>query len=137
VTVPALVDEATKKSGLVWVTPAGGSRAHPVWHLWHGGRLYVVTGGLEQPLPLGDPPATRAVVAVRSKDKQADRLVEWVAEVDRVEPGSAGWDEVVPLLHAKRLNARDGEDQPLRWARESVLLRFTPTGETLPVLPAR
>jgi hypothetical protein len=133
VTVPALVDEATKKSGLVWVTLQDETRPHPVWHLWHDGRMYVVTGGLEQPLPLGEPPAVRAVVAVRSKDKQADLLVAWVAEVDRVAPRTALWDEVVPLLHAKRLNARDGEDQPLRWAQESAVLRFTPTGETLPL----
>jgi len=72
---------------------------------------------------------------VRSNATQADRVVTWVADVSPVAPGSPLWDEVVPLLHAKRLNAPDGEEQPQRWARESVVLRFTPTGETLPLAP--
>ena len=124
-----LIEEATRRSGVVWVTPDGSERAHPVWHLWHDGAMYVVTGGLEQPLPAAD----RARVTVRSKDRQADRLVTWVADVVPVPPDSELWAEVVPLLHANRLNAPDGEEQPLRWARESVVLRFRPTGETVPI----
>ena len=130
--VPALVEEATRRSAVVWVTPDGADRAFPVWHLWHEGRAYVVTGGLEQPLP-GGATAQRAVVLVRSKAKQNDRLVQWVADVDPVLPGTPEWDEVVPLLHAKRLNPPDGDAQPARWARESVVLRLTPTGELVPV----
>jgi hypothetical protein len=126
-----LIEEATRRSGVVWVTPDGSDHAQPVWHLWHDGAMYVVTGGIEQPLNEGQPVASRATVTVRSNATQADRLVTWVAEVSPVEPGSERWDEVVPLLHAKRLNAPDGEDQPARWARESTVLRFTPTGETL------
>jgi hypothetical protein len=124
-----LIEEATRRSGVVWVTPEGNERAHAVWHLWHDGAMYVVTGGLEQPLP----PTQRATVTVRSKDRQADRLVTWVADVAPVPPDSELWAEVVPLLHTKRLNAPDGEEQPQRWARESVVLRFTPTGETVPI----
>jgi hypothetical protein len=45
-----------------------------------------------------------------------------------VEPGTAGWDDVVPALANRRLNAADGVDLPARWARESVLYRFTPAG---------
>ena len=126
-----LIEEATRRSGVVWVTAEGAERAQPVWHLWHDGAMYVVTGGLEQPLT----ETPRATVIVRSNATQADRVVTWVADVSRVEPDSARWDEVVPLLHAKRLNAPDGEAQPQRWARESRVLRFTPTGETLPVTP--
>jgi hypothetical protein len=37
----------------------------------------------------------------------------------------------VPLLHATRLNAPDGEDQPHRWARDSLVLCLTPTGELI------
>jgi hypothetical protein len=129
-----LVETATRKSGLVWVSAEGSSTAAPVWHLWHDGAMYVVTGGLEQPLP--DLPTGRAVVAVRSKERQADLLVRWVAEISAVDPGTPAWDEVVPLLHAGRLNAPDGEEQPARWARDSRVLRFAPTGEQLPVSPA-
>jgi hypothetical protein len=91
--------------------------------------MYVVTGGIEQPLPVSD----RAVVSVRSKDRQGDLLVRWVAAVSTVSAGTGQWDDVVPLLHAARLNAPDGEEQPARWARESTVLCFTPTGETLPL----
>lgn len=129
-TASALVEEATRRSAVVWV--AGAGRARPVWHLWHDGAAYVVAGGLEQPL-LDVEPGGRAVVAVRSKATQGDRLVQWVADVSVVGPGTPHWDEVVPLLHAKRLNPPDGEQQPQRWARESVVLRLTPTGETVPV----
>ena len=116
-----LIDEATRKSGVVWVT-VDAAGPQPVWHLWHDGAMYVVSGGLEQPLPV----ASRATVAVRSKERQADLLVEWPAHVDVVPPGSPLWDEVVPLLHARRLNAPDGDAQPDRWARESVVQRFRP-----------
>jgi hypothetical protein len=129
-TASALIEEATKRSAVVWVT--GSGRAHPVWHVWRDGSAYVVTGGLEQPLP-DVAPGGRAVVVVRSKAKQNDRLVQWVADVSVVDPGTPEWDEIVPLLHAKRLNPPDGEEQPQRWARESVVLRLTPTGETVPV----
>jgi len=129
----ALVDEATRRSRLVWVSPQGASRAMPVWHLWHDGRAYVVTGGSEQPLPAGLE-AGRAVVGVRGgKDSREALLVRWVALVSRVEPGSAEWERVVPLLHAQRLNAPDGEQQPARWLRESTVLVLTPTGELVPL----
>ena len=68
-------------------------------------------------------------MTVRSKASQNDRVVSWVADVSRVEPGSPAWELAVPLLHEKRLNAPDGEQQPERWARESLVLRLTPTGQ--------
>lgn len=122
----ALIDEATKKSGLVWVRASGqGQRAQAVWHVWQDGSVWVLTGGLEQPLPdLGD----RAYVTVRSKDKGA-RLVTWVATPSRVEPHSPEWDAVVPTLLGKRLNLPDGDEAPMRWARECTLWRLTPNGE--------
>ena len=120
-----LIEEASKKSGLIWVRPAGqGHHAQAVWHVWQDGAAWVLTGGIEQPLPdLGE----RAYVTVRSKDK-GSRLLTWVADVSRIEPGSPEWDAVVPTLVAKRLNLPDGEEAPQRWARESTLWRLTPTG---------
>ena len=117
-----LIEEATRKSGVVWVTPQDEQSPRPVWHLWHDGAMYVLSGGIEQPLPV----TARATVSVRSKERQADLLVEWQADVDVVTPGSPLWDEVVPLLHARRLNAPDGDAQPARWAQESVVQRFRP-----------
>jgi hypothetical protein len=49
--VPTLVAEATRRSGVVGVSPPGGAPAL-LWHLWHEDRMYVVGGGQEQPLPL-------------------------------------------------------------------------------------
>lgn len=126
-----LIEEATRRSGVVWVTP-DDARTQAVWHLWHDGAMYVVTDGIEQPLHV----TSHATVTVRSNATQADRLVTWVADVEPVAPDSELWAEVVPLLHAKRLNAPDGEEQPARWARDSVLLRFLPTGDTLPLGPS-
>ena len=72
---PLLIDEATKKSGLVWVgTPAAVS---PVWLLWHEGSAYVLTGPGEQSAD-GLAEGAPTTVTVRSKDK-GGRLVTWEA----------------------------------------------------------
>jgi hypothetical protein len=131
VDIAALVEEATKKSGMLWLALPGLPYPRPAWHIWHAiddqGAAYVVTGGIEQPLP-GLPGAERITVTVRSKDKGA-RLVSWVAVVEQVKPGSEEWDAVVPLLAKARLNAPDGEHQTERWAKEAFIIRLTPTGE--------
>ena len=127
-----LVEEATRRSAVVWLRPDGGDRAHPAWHVWHDGAALVVTGPGEQPLP-GVAPGGRVLVLVRSKERQGDRVVQWWADVEPVEPGTARWDESVPLLSAARLNAPDGEEQPARWAREATVLRLVPDGTQEPV----
>ncbi|MFM9676144.1 hypothetical protein [Streptomyces brasiliscabiei] len=127
----ALVEEATKKSGLVWVRGQGAA-SRALWHVWHEGAACVVGDGPgEQPLPeLVD--GGSAVVTVRSKDK-GGRLVSWAADVVELAPGSAEWEAVVAELKGKRLNAPDGEAMPARWARECRVLRLRPTGSTLPL----
>ena len=129
-TASRLVDEAAKRSGLVWVRPAAeppSGFAQPMWHVWQDGFAYVLTGGIEQPAPAGVEPGRQAEVIVRSKDK-GSRLVSWLADVVLVEPGSHEWAAVVPTLQSKRLNSPDGDRAPDRWARECRLLRLTPTG---------
>lgn len=121
----ALVTEATKKTGLVWVT-VGNRRPHPVWHVWHEGAAYVITGGAEQPLP-GISDGQRVLVTVPSKET-GGRVVSWLADAALPGADTEEWQRVVPQLHAKRLNAADGEDQPRRWARECTLVRLDPTG---------
>ncbi len=117
-----LIAEATRRSGVVWVS-ADGTSPRVVWHLWHADALWLVGGGEEQDLP---PLADRAVVVVRSKATQSGRVVAWDADVTRVEPGTPEWDEVVPLLAAERLNAASAEELPTRWAQASTVLRLTP-----------
>jgi hypothetical protein len=122
----AVVDEATRRSNVVWVC-LDGAPARAVWHVWHDGCAYLVTGGREQELP-GAAAARQAVVVVRSRERRSGVVVEWTAEVEHVVPGTGDWDDVVPVLHAARLNAPDGDEQPARWARESTVLRLRPTG---------
>lgn len=146
----AAIAEAARRTGVLWVRPdLPGARPRAVWSLWHDGAAYVVVGGREQQLPglrLGGraygqaggrayrqaggraygQAGGRAVVVVRSSRR--DRVAEWDAAVEAVLPGTPRWDEVVPLLHARRLNAPDGEAQPARWAAESTVLRLVPVG---------
>jgi hypothetical protein len=134
----ALVEEATKKSGLIWVSGGGAPAAHAqgpgvpsraLWHVWHEGAVCLVGDGPgEQPLP-GLVDGGPAVVTVRSKDK-GGRLVTWDATVVELAPRSPEWDAAVAELKGKRLNAPDGEAMPERWARECRVLRLEPTGTT-------
>jgi hypothetical protein len=134
-TTAALVEEAARRSGLIWVRRVGrgpdtGEPPRPVWHLWQDGSAYVLTGGIEQPMPEGlDTAGAQAEVIARSKDKGSE-LVAWRATVRRVEPDSDEWRAVVPALASRRLNSRDGEQAPQRWARECQLFRLTPIEHT-------
>ncbi|MFF5634247.1 hypothetical protein [Streptomyces sp. NPDC012825] len=120
---PALVEEATKKSGLVWVRGTGPARA--LWHVWHDGAALVVGDGPgEQPLP-GLVDGGTAEVTVRSKDK-GGRIVAWTAAVRELPAGTEEWDAAVAELKGKRLNAPDGEAMPERWARECRVVRLDP-----------
>ncbi|MFI8217415.1 hypothetical protein [Streptomyces sp. NPDC085932] len=127
----ALVEEATKKSGLIWVQgPEGPARA--LWHVWHEGAACLVGDGPgEQPLP-GLTDGAEARVTVRSKDK-GGRLVSWSARTVQLAPGSEAWAAAVGELKGKRLNAPDGEAMTDRWARECRVLRLEPTGATAPL----
>ncbi|MER6994187.1 hypothetical protein [Streptomyces sp. NPDC000410] len=124
----ALVEEATKKSGLIWVRGTG-SPARALWHVWHEGAAHVVGDGPgEQPLP-GLTDGGSADVTVRSKDK-GGRLVTWTATVHELAPRSEAWEAAVSELKGKRLNAPDGEGVPERWARECRVLRLEPVSSS-------
>ncbi|MEU2876082.1 hypothetical protein [Streptomyces sp. NPDC007070] len=127
----ALIEEATKKSGLIWVK-GPGTPARALWHVWHEGAACLVGDGPgEQPLP-GLADGAAAEVTVRSKDK-GGRLVTWPARVVELAPDSQAWRETVAELKGKRLNAPDGEAMPGRWARECRVLRLEPAGATVPL----
>lgn len=128
----ALVEEATKKSGLVWVRSSGAPAARALWHVWHEGAACLVGDGPgEQPLP-GLADGTEAEATVRSKDK-GGRLVSWTARIVQLAPDSEAWAAAVAELKGKRLNAPDGEAMTERWARECRVLRLEPTGATRPL----
>jgi hypothetical protein len=126
---PALIAEATKRAGLIWISVPGQGRPYPAWHVWRPGAAYVVTGPGEQPLPgLGE--AGQVTVTVPSKDS-GGALICWAADVSRVGPDSGEWDAVSSLLAAGRLNAalEPGETSlAQRWARTAVIFRLSPAG---------
>jgi hypothetical protein len=113
------IEEGAKKSGILWLTL---DRPRLAWHVWHDGAIYLVTGGEEQELP-GLEGLPRVHVTLRSKDNGA-RLVEFDAAVSVVDQGAAA--DAVAALAKERLNARDSEGLPERWARESTVLRLAP-----------
>ncbi|MGW2487013.1 hypothetical protein ACWCV9_07295 [Streptomyces sp. NPDC001606] len=128
----ALIEEATKKSGLIWVRATGAPAARALWHVWHEGAVCLVGGGPgEQPLE-GLTDGGTAEVSVRSKDK-GGRLVTFPVTVSEVAAGSPEWEAAVAELKGKRLNAPDGEEMPARWARECRVLRLTPAGAVAPL----
>jgi len=137
---PALVAEATKRAGVVWLTVPPNRTAFAVWHIWRTvdaagqeppppGAAYLVTGPGEQLAPgLGE--AGRVSVTVPSK-QAGGALVAWTASVRRVDPGTAEWDAVIGPLVAGRLNAvlDPGENSPAgRWARSGTVFCLTPVG---------
>lgn len=124
----ALVEEATKKSGLIWVRGEAPA-ARALWHVWLDGAALVVGDGPgEQPLP-GLVDGGTAEVTVRSKDK-GGRIVAWTATVSELPPRGEAWEAAVAELKGKRLNAHDGEAMPERWARECRVVRLEPRSST-------
>ncbi len=128
---PALIAEATKRAGLIWIT-VPGSRPRPAWHVWRavvGGpaAAYLLTGPGEQPDP-GLATASQVTVTVASKDS-GGAVARWTAAVTQVDPASAEWAEVLPALLAGRLNEAPSaaDSSPAeRWARTAALYRLTP-----------
>jgi len=138
---PALIAEATRRTGVIWLTVPPSRTAFPVWHIWRAavdagpgtaeppppGAAYLVTGPGEQPAP-GLGAAGRVRVTVPSKHS-GGALVTWTAAVRRVDPRSAEWDAVIGALAAGRLNAvlGPGESSPAdRWARSGTVFCLTP-----------
>jgi hypothetical protein len=125
----AVLDEALKKSTVVWIEVPGeggtGGRAVAAWYGTLDGRIYVLTGGSEQKIP-GLAEAQQAVLIARSKELQS-LVAEVEATARVVEPSDPLYAKVVPVLLPRRLNLRDGEHAPDRWRKESTLVELTPS----------
>jgi hypothetical protein len=124
----ALIDEAMKKSGIVWVHSSTAHSAQAAWYVWLDGAAYVLTGVGEQPDPrLGDASAAR--VSARSKETRS-LLVEWVGAPSRVLPTDADWEQIATALAKARLNLPDPATAPDRWAADPAIAiyRIAPTG---------
>lgn len=126
--MPPLIEEATKKSDLIWIVTGGPSAITAAWHVWHNNVVYVITGPGEQPLPpdLGVYPTCEVIVRSAAN---LSRIVTWEAMVWRVTPGLEEWHEAVPALLAKRLNSpTDAEITAARWEAHCTIFRLAPTG---------
>jgi hypothetical protein len=123
----ALIDEAMKKSGLVWLDVGSGPIAQAMWYVWLDGAAYVLTGAGEQP----DPGLSAASVCVLARSKETrSRLVEWTGSAARLDPTDDGWDEVAAALAKARLNLPDPATAPQRWAADPAIaiFRIAPIG---------
>ncbi len=122
----ALVDEAGRKSSVLWVAVPGATQPLGAWHVWLDGAAVVVHEGDEQKLP-GLRDTGRAELVLRSKDK-GGLLVQVPVRVVPLEPGTDAWESAVAALHAARQSAPDGEAQPARWAATCLVTRLEPDG---------
>ena len=121
----ALLSEAGKKSGLLWID-VPGDRAWPAWHVWLEGTAYVLTGPGEQMLP-----ALPADLAVTFRSKSTGgRLVTVPAQAAVVTPQDERWEAATAALKASRLNAPAG-DTIARWATEATVYALTPQGDAV------
>ena len=124
---PALIAEATKRAGLIWIGVPGAARPRAAWHAWRDGAAYVLTGPGEQAVP-GLDAAREATVTVPSKDT-GGLLLTWTAAVTRVDPESPGWASLIGALLARLNPAQEpgGESPARRWARAGQVYRLTPS----------
>ena len=127
----AVVEEAVKRSSLVWVATDTAPGGRAVWHVALDGRLYLVTGGDEQPDP-GLVPDGAATVIVRSKDT-GGRLVSLHVAVSELTADDDDWTAATTELAKARLNLPEAETASSRWADRSTyrLFRLSPTDEPL------
>ncbi len=121
----ALLSEAGKKSGLLWID-IPGDRAWPAWHVWLDDTAYVVTGPGEQSLP---PLPADIAVTFRSKST-GGRLVTVAANAAVITPLDMRWEDATTALKASRLNAPAG-DIIARWADEAIVYALTPQGDVV------
>ncbi len=118
ISTAVLIPAVMKKAGVVWLELLKPP-ATAVWMVWHESTCYVLHGGSGQIVP-GLADATTCYVITRSTTTR-ERTARWKASVRNVQPDTAEWNELLPLLVAKRLNLSDYEQAPQRWARECTL----------------
>jgi len=124
-----LVEEAGKKAAIGWFSVDGGP-AHALWCLAADGDICVITGPGEQDLPGVSPDCT---VTVTLRGDHGGNIVSYPATATRIRPDMGRWEELAPLLAAKRLNADGTAEQVVsRWARQCAIWAFTPAGDPLP-----
>ncbi len=120
----APVQEALKKSTIIWLRWETGSEQHtmPVWFVNDKGRIYVLSGERQQTIP-GAAELRECDVILRWKGKNA-RIAEIPASVKVLEPGPE-WDQAAEKIAEKRLNIPGlPEETARRWRETCVILEL-------------
>lgn len=124
----AIVDEALKKSDILWITvDTDTTRKIPCWFVYtKDKRLLILSGEPEQRIPFAAQ-ARRAHVVVRWKGRDA-QMVEFDAKVKVLTSADKGeFEEAGQLLVAKRQSVRAGSaDTIAAWMRDGVILELAP-----------
>jgi hypothetical protein len=129
--LPAEIEDAVKKSDVIWVGQEqnGRDRAVPVWFAYHQGRVYVLHSDRpdsgEQQIP-GLPEAPEVVVVTRRKgrDTRADRFP---AAVRLIEPDSPEFDPLAAILADRRRDRHGPPQDAIRtWKQSCVIAELTP-----------
>jgi hypothetical protein len=129
--LPAEVEDAVKKSDVIWVGEErnGRDQALPVWFAYHQGRIYLIHSDRrdsgEQQIP-GLPDAVELVVVTRHKYRET-RAGRFRAAVRLIEPDSPEFDGLAGVLADRR---RDRHGPPLdairKWKQSCVIAELTP-----------
>lgn len=119
--------KALKKGTILWLTvpqPDGSRHEQPIWFVYSGGRVYVVSGPTEQDVPhLGE--VFEVEITARSKDVRS-RVSRIPAAVRVLGPDDPQYATIVEEALPKRLNLTDPNEAAERWQRNCVVVELTP-----------
>ncbi|HVL98973.1 MAG TPA: hypothetical protein VM324_06760 [Egibacteraceae bacterium] len=119
--------KAVKKGTILWLTvpqPDGSHHEQPVWFVFDGGKVYVVSGPTEQNVPhLAD--ADEVEITARSKDVRS-RVSRVPAAVRVIAPEDPTYMRIVETALPKRLNLTDPNEAADRWKANCALVELTP-----------
>lgn len=130
--------KALQKGAVLWVavpqppprkrlfrkTPSVREHAQPVWYVFDGGAVYVLTGPTEQQVP-GLVEATRVELIVRSKEVRS-RIAAIPATVRVIAGDDPRFGEIASTGLSRRLNLRDGDAALERWRANCTMVELTP-----------
>lgn len=121
----AAIQEAFKKSDIIWVHPDTSTRPIPCWFVLKDGKAYVLSGERQQIVP-GAERIRNARVTARWKGRDAS-LAEFDAAVRVITARDPEFDEIAELMVGKRQSVTGSvEENVARWKRECVILELTP-----------
>lgn len=121
----AAVQEAFKKSDIIWIHPNTSNRPIPCWFVLKDGKAYVLSGERQQIVP-GAERVRNARVTARWKMRDAS-LAEFDAAVRVITARDPEFDEIGELMVGKRQSVTGSvEENVARWKQECVILELTP-----------